>query len=215
MPKIKNAEREPGKGPDSERHIVTPKTDVQADGPPEGGGSPTPITQRDTAAGVKTKYWSLKQGEDGAFDLSKMKDKSKAELREVFTKTARKGELGAQDVPDVFSPESMLGYVNLLMGIEASASVRFLKVEPQVAAEVFSLTPSEAMAIARPAAKVANKYLGDFKYADEMALIGAIAEVTFGKIALCRHRTELLREERMAAQRVNGHAQPEQNRNVA
>lgn len=192
-------------------NIVTPKTEGSG---PDLSGTPAPLTQRDTAAGVKTKYVSLKVGEDGAFDLSKMKPKSKEELRDAFVKTSRKGELGPVAVPDTFSPESMLGYVSLLFGIESAIVVKAKLATPDVAAEVFRTADSqgrpvpELMAVATPAAKVANKYLADFKYADEMALIGAVVELTFAKIVLCQHLMKLCQatEPRPGSVKPNGHA---------
>lgn len=189
---------------ENEGNIVTP-IDSSASGP-VSAGSPAPITQRDTSAGVKTKYVSLKIAEDGSLDLSKMKDKGKTELREAIVKTQRKGELGPANVPETFTPESMQGYVALLMSAEASLSVRFLKISPEIATEVFAPNVQEIRAISVPAAKVANKYLAEFKYADEMALLGAIAEVTFAKIMLCRYRMSEETAKRNPVQHINGQA---------
>lgn len=189
--------------------IVTPKTPMtSSDNGPKIDGTPAPIVQRDTTGGVKAKYVSLKIGEDGSFDLSKMRDKNKVELRDAFAKTARKGELGGNiEVPETFTPESMLGYVSLLFGLEAQIVVKMKVADAETASKVFALDPKEAMSVAAPAAKVANKHLANFKYADEMALIGAVTEMTFTKIMLCRHLMALNSQQETVTG-VNGHARP-------
>lgn len=201
----------PRKGEPENGYTVTPKNEESSG--PKIDGTPTSIVQRDTTGGVKAKYVSLKIGEDGSFDLSKMRDKNKAELRDAFTKTARKGELGGNvEVPETFTPESMLGYVSLLFGLEAQIIVKMKVADAEVATEVFKSVDErgkplpELMSVAAPASKVANKYLADFKYADEMALIGAVTEMTFTKIMLCRHMMAL-KSQTQAAQ-PNGHARP-------
>lgn len=147
--------------------------------------SPVPLTRRDDTAGIKAKYISLKISDDGSLDLSKMRDKGKAELREAIVKTQRKGELGAVEIPETFKPEQMIGYVSLLMGFEAQIVTKVMKIDADIVAQTFALTPQEQTAIAVPAARVANKYMSDFKYADEMALIGALIDLTFAKVVVC------------------------------
>lgn len=173
--------------------IVTPKTPMtSAENGPKLEGGTTPLSKRDDVNGVKRKYINLTISEDGSFDLSKMRDKNKAELREAIGKTARKGELGGSvDVPETFTPESMLGYVSLIFGLEAQIVVKAKLADAEVAGKVFNLDKNELMSVATPAAKVANKHLADFKYADEMALIGAVVQMTFTKIMLCREMMTL------------------------
>lgn len=197
--------------PDDGSNTVTPKSaTTSSETGPKIEGGPTPISKRDDVAGVKVKYINLKVGEDGAFDLTKMRDKNKAELREAIGKTARKGELGGSvEIPETFTPESMLGYVSLLFGLEAQIVVKMKVADVETAKTVFSLDEKELKSVAVPAAKVANKYLADFKYADEMALIGAVTEMTFTKIMLCRAMMELKRAD-VTATRPDGHARPQQ-----
>lgn len=183
----------PRKNAEAEGNTVTPKTPVAgAENGPKLEGGTTPLSKRDDVNGVRRKYINLTISEDGSFDLSKMRDKNKAELREAIGKTARKGELGGSvEVPETFTPESMLGYVSLIFGLEAQIVVKAKLADAEVAGKVFALDRDELMSVATPAAKVANKYLADFKYADEMALIGAVVQMTFTKIMLCREMMAL------------------------
>lgn len=193
-----------GESAEETSHNVTPNGEAKTGSPEDSNtpgsikppSSPTPLSKRDDVAGVKAKYVNLKIAEDGSLDVSKLNDKSKTNLRDAFLKAAKKGDLSGIEVPETFTPESMLGYCALLMGVEAQIVVQVMKVPVDIASEVFAgvdeqgRVKPELMAVAAPMAKVANKYAGDFKYADEMALLGAIIQVTFAKIMLCRAMKE-------------------------
>lgn len=196
--------RKDAEGAEGEGNKVTPSVESSPESGPRTEGSPVPLTQRDTTAGAKAKYISLKIDADGSLDLSKMKDKGKAELREAILKSTRKGDLGPAEVPETFTPQSMVGYVAVLMGLESQAVTKVLKIPAEITSRAFAPDPAEIMSIAGPAARVANKYLSDFKYADEMALLGAIANVTYAKIQLCFAMTRQMEMEAQRDQKING-----------
>lgn len=130
--------------------------------------------------------------DDGSLDVERMKDGTRAQLRDVFTNPRTVREFGAATVPGAaapaFPPAVSQAIVNLLSGVEMLAISKITKAPADIIKRVVPYDENEVKMLTPPIDALLTKYGGTAfaKYGDEVALVLILSTLFTAKLAAVR-----------------------------
>lgn len=163
---------------------------------PEVTESPEPREERappvESENGLERKSFAFYTNAKGDVQWDKMREKTKAELREFLKRPDIGKALGVETPPEIATVEIMsvewCGNLYDVIGrIESALAIKWKGIPKEIAEQVFSYGPQEKALLGPPTARVINKYATDWmaRYKDEIALGLLLVSVTLAKVQLC------------------------------
>jgi hypothetical protein len=177
---------------------------------PTTTATPTPITRREDAT-TQQALSSLRipLNPDGTVAIDRMRDKTRKEIVDALNRPDVQQALGLasstamQPVGFQFDPKLTYPLYDALGKVEALCARIALKIEPDIAAAVFTYDEKQKEALAEPTAKVIGKHAPEWlrKYPEEFALLvvfSAIMTEKFDKAMTMQQHRDVVRKQQAA-----------------